>query len=49
MFSLNARNALVTGASTGLGQADAVELTRAGARVAIFDISGVSFDETAAL
>lgn len=49
MFDLNNRTALVTGAATGLGQAIAVSLTRAGARVAVSDKPGVILDETAAL
>ena len=49
MFELRNRTALVTGAATGLGQATAVTLTRAGARVAVSDKPGVSLDETTAL
>jgi NAD(P)-dependent dehydrogenase (short-subunit alcohol dehydrogenase family) len=48
MFELTDRTALVTGAATGLGQAIAVALTRAGAKVAIADKPGVSLSETAA-
>ena len=47
MFDLTGRTALVTGAATGLGQAIAVALTTAGARVAISNRSGLSLDETA--
>ena len=47
MFRLDNRVAFVTGAATGLGQAIAVGLARAGARVAISDLPGVSLDETA--
>ena len=51
MFNLAGRTAVVTGASTGLGQAFAVALTKAGARVAITNRSepSLSLDETAAL
>jgi NAD(P)-dependent dehydrogenase (short-subunit alcohol dehydrogenase family) len=49
VFSLSHRIALVTGAATGLGQAIAVALTQAGARVAISDKPGVSLDESATL
>jgi NAD(P)-dependent dehydrogenase (short-subunit alcohol dehydrogenase family) len=48
MFALDGKMALVTGAATGLGQAIAVALTTAGARVALSDKPGVSLDETAA-
>ena len=47
MFDLTGRTALVTGAATGLGQAIAVALTTAGARVAISNRSGLPLDETA--
>lgn len=46
MFRLDSRIAFVTGAATGLGQAIAVGLAQAGARVAISDRPGVSLDET---
>ena len=46
MFELNDKTALVTGAATGLGQAIAVALSKAGARVAISDKPGVSLAET---
>jgi NAD(P)-dependent dehydrogenase (short-subunit alcohol dehydrogenase family) len=49
MFELNNRTALVTGAATGLGQAAAVALTKAGAKVAISDRPGESLAETASL
>ena len=49
MFELSHRTALVTGAATGLGQAVAAALTRAGARVAVSDKPGVSLGETVAL
>ena len=49
MFELNNRTALVTGAATGLGQAIAVALTKAGATVAISDKPGDSLSETAEL
>jgi NAD(P)-dependent dehydrogenase (short-subunit alcohol dehydrogenase family) len=49
MFELSNRTALVTGAATGLGQAAAVALTQAGAKVAISDKPSVSLEETAAL
>ena len=47
MFRLDSRVALVTGAATGLGQAIAVGLARAGARVALSDLPDVCLDETA--
>jgi len=49
MFKLSNRTALVTGAATGLGQAAAVALTQAGARVAVSDKPGISLEQTAAL
>ncbi len=49
MFELNGRLAMVTGAATGLGQAIAVRLAKAGARVAISDRPGVSLDDTSAM
>lgn len=49
MFSLDGTTALVTGAATGLGQAIAVALSEAGARVAISDKPGESLHETASL
>ncbi|MDR3432666.1 MAG: SDR family NAD(P)-dependent oxidoreductase [Rouxiella aceris] len=47
MMSLEGKKALVTGASRGLGQAIAIALARAGADVAIADISLDSITETA--
>ena len=49
MFDLHERTALVTGASTGLGQSIAVTLTKAGARVVITGRRRATLDETAAL
>ena len=49
MFDLGNRTALVTGAATGLGQATAAALARAGAKVAVSDRPGVSLGETVAL
>ena len=49
MFELDGRTALVTGAATGLGQAAAVALSRAGARVAISDKPAENLTETADL
>lgn len=49
MFELSNRTALVTGAATGLGQAIAVALAKAGAAVAISDKPSESLEETAAL
>ena len=49
MFELDGRTAFVTGAATGLGQAAALALTQAGARVAVSDKPSVSLDATAAL
>lgn len=47
MFSLDGKTAIVTGANTGLGQAFAIGLAKAGARVACVGRSGM--DETLAL
>ncbi len=47
MFSLAGKTAIVTGANTGLGQAFAIGLARAGAKVACVGRSGM--DETLAL
>lgn len=49
MFQLNGKIALVTGSATGLGQAIAIALARAGAAVAISDKPMVSLDETTEL
>jgi len=49
MFRLDDRVAIITGAATGLGQAIAVALASAGARLAISDQPEVPLDETAAL
>ena len=46
LFSLNGKNAVVTGANTGLGQGIAVALAAAGAHV--FGVARRSCDETAA-
>jgi NAD(P)-dependent dehydrogenase (short-subunit alcohol dehydrogenase family) len=46
MFRLDDRIALVTGAATGIGQAIAVALVKAGAHVAISDKPNVSLDDT---
>lgn len=48
MFRSDGKNALVTGAATGLGQAIAITLARQGANVAIADMPGVSLESTAA-
>ena len=47
MFSLEGKTAMVTGAATGLGQACALTLARAGAHIAISDLPGRSLSETA--
>jgi NAD(P)-dependent dehydrogenase (short-subunit alcohol dehydrogenase family) len=49
MFRLDNKNALVTGAATGLGQAIAVALAAQGAAVTLSDKPDVSLDETAQL
>lgn len=49
MFGLHQRTALVTGAATGLGQAIALALAQAGAKVAVSDKPGVSLTETKAI
>ncbi|MBM3349819.1 MAG: glucose 1-dehydrogenase [Betaproteobacteria bacterium] len=49
LFDLSGRTALITGASRGLGQAIAVGLSEAGARVVITSRSLKSLDETTAL
>lgn len=46
LFSLNGKNAVVTGANTGLGQGICVALAAAGAHV--FGVARRSCDETAA-
>jgi 2-deoxy-D-gluconate 3-dehydrogenase len=46
LFSLKGKNALVTGASRGLGQGMAIALARAGADVAVTDIEALPADET---
>lgn len=49
MFELTGRTAFVTGAATGLGQAIAVALAKAGARIALSDKPGVDLGETTSL
>lgn len=49
MFELKGRTALVTGASTGLGQAIAKALTVAGAQVAVSNMAELSLAETVEL
>jgi NAD(P)-dependent dehydrogenase (short-subunit alcohol dehydrogenase family) len=48
VFDLTGKTAVVTGAATGLGQACAVALARAGADVAVSDLPGHGLEETAA-
>jgi NAD(P)-dependent dehydrogenase (short-subunit alcohol dehydrogenase family) len=48
LFSLRGKNALVTGAASGLGRRCAVVLAQAGARVALVDINQAGLAETAA-
>lgn len=45
-FSLEGATALVTGAASGIGQAAAVAIAAAGAKVALLDRPGVSFEAT---
>jgi NAD(P)-dependent dehydrogenase (short-subunit alcohol dehydrogenase family) len=49
MFDLTGKKALVTGAATGLGQACAAALSKAGADVAISDRPNINLEATAAL
>jgi 2-dehydro-3-deoxy-L-rhamnonate dehydrogenase (NAD+) len=48
MFSLAGRTAIVTGAATGIGQAIAIRLADAGARVAVVDLNLAGAEESAA-
>jgi len=48
LFSLRCKNALVTGAASGLGRRCAVALAQAGARTALVDIDQAGLAETAA-
>lgn len=48
LFSLRGKNALVTGAASGLGRRSAAVLSQAGARVALIDVDQAGLDETAA-
>jgi NAD(P)-dependent dehydrogenase (short-subunit alcohol dehydrogenase family) len=49
MFDLTGKTAIITGAATGLGQACAAALAKAGADIAVSDKPGVSMNETSAL
>jgi sorbose reductase len=49
LFSLRGKNALVTGAASGLGRRCAVVLAQAGARVALVDVNQAGLAETAAI
>jgi NAD(P)-dependent dehydrogenase (short-subunit alcohol dehydrogenase family) len=46
LFSLKGKNAVVTGAASGLGQQCAQVLARAGANVAILDVNEIGLHET---
>ncbi len=48
MFSLEGRTAIVTGAATGIGQAIAIRLASAGARVAVADLNFSGAEQAAA-
>ena len=48
LFSLDGKNALATGAGSGLGRRCAVVLAQAGARVALVDVNQAGLAETAA-
>jgi 2-dehydro-3-deoxy-L-rhamnonate dehydrogenase (NAD+) len=48
MFSLAGRTAIVTGAATGIGQAIAIRLAKAGATVAVVDLNLAGAQESAA-
>jgi NAD(P)-dependent dehydrogenase (short-subunit alcohol dehydrogenase family) len=48
LFTLEGKNAIVTGTASGLGQHCAETRARAGARVALFDINQDGLTETAA-
>src|SRR5438105_2261212 len=47
MIDMDGRTAVVTGASSGIGRATALELIDAGARVALVALPGSDLDETA--
>jgi hypothetical protein len=49
LFSLRGKNALVTGAASGLGRRCAIVLAQAGARVALVDVNRPGLAKTAAM
>ncbi len=46
IIDLNGRNAIITGAASGIGRASAERLSQSGARVALWDLPSESLEET---